>query len=222
MDLLDKHFGCVRLLYNLGLTYRERAWENRVSVGYNECSTELTELKKEYSFLKEVNSQSLQATLRNLDTAYKGFFKKESGYPKYKSKTGRQSFTCPQKAFVIKETSLLHLPKFKSDIPIVLHRPIKGDTKSITISKTTTGKYFASILVETGVELPAKENPAIKRAIGVDVGLKDFATIGNINLSKVTKIDNPKYLRLDTEVLKRRQRQLEPRKVPKNSVLILT
>lgn len=206
--LIEKHFGCVRLLYNLGLTYRERAWENRVSVGYNECSAELTELKKEYPFLKEVNSQSLQSSLKNLDASYKGFFKKQSRYPSFKSKIGKQSFSCPQHTTVDFKDKLLYLPKFKSGIPIVIHRAFKGDSKTIAISKTPTGKYFASVLVETGVELPAKKTPAIKRAIGIDVGLKDFATIGDVNLSKVIKIDNPKYLRLDTEVLKRRRRQL--------------
>ncbi len=208
--LIEKHFGCSRLIFNTGLQYRKYAWESGVSVGYFESNKELTSLKKEYPFLKEVNSQSLQSSLRNLDTAFVNMFKGRGGYPKFKSKFDKQSFSCPQNAFV--EGKLLWLPKFNEGIEIVLHRKFRGEIKTVNISRTPTNKYFASILVETGIQLPNKPEPTRERSNGIDVGLDSFATVGNIDLTRKSKIENPKYLRKQTELLKMRQRQLAKKK----------
>lgn len=208
--LLEKHFGCIRSVYNWGLSARQLAYSgNKISVSYGKLNEQLGDLKEGFPYFKEVNSQSLQSSLRNLDVAFQKFFSKQSGFPKFKSKRGRQSFSCPQNVTVDFNKSELDLPKFKSNIPIVLHRKFKGEVKTVTISKNPTGKYFASILVDNkDCKLPAKPTPLKERAIGIDVGLKSFATVGNIDLTNTFKIENPKYLRRETESLARRQRQL--------------
>ena len=205
--LLEKHFGCTRSVYNLGLSARQLAYSgNKVSVSYSKLNEQLNDLKEGFPFFKEVNSQSLQSSLRNLDTAFEKFFKYGAGFPKFKSKRGKQSFQCPQHVSV--EDKMLWLPKFKSGVPIVLHRPFKGKIKTVTISKTPTEKYFASILVENEEEkLPIKPIPEKEYAIGIDVGLKSFATIGNIDLTRSFKIENPKYLVRSEKILARRQKQ---------------
>ena len=206
--LLEKHFGCTRSVYNLGLSARQLAYSgNKVSLSYGKLNLQLNDLKEGFPFFKEVNSQSLQSSLRNLDTAFEKFFKCGAGFPKFKSKHGRQSFHCPQNVSV--EDEMIWLPKFKSGVPIVLHRAFKGEIKTVTISRTPTNKYFASILVENkDKKLPVKLVPTKERAIGIDVGLKSFATVGNIDSMRSLKIDNPKYLRRSAELLERRQRQL--------------
>ena len=204
--LMEKHFGCARLIFNTGLLHRKYAWQGGVSVGYFQSANELKALKNDFPFLKEVNSQSLQSALKNLDIAFLGMFKNRTGYPKFKSRVGKQSFSCPQNVSV--EGKTLWLPKFTEGIPIELHRPFKGTIKTVTISRTPTNKYFASILVDTGIAVPDKKSVTEASAIGIDVGLKSFATIGNIDLTHAFKIDNPKYSRQEAELLARRKRQL--------------
>lgn len=205
--LIEQHFGSCRLVYNLALEAKKMAYSGaKYNLSRMDLQKQLIDLKKECDWLWNINSQSLQSQLLNLDVAFKKFFKQGSGFPKFKSKHGRQSFQCPQNVSV--EDKILWLPKFKSGVPIILHRPFKGAIKTVTISRNSTGKYFASILVETGEKLPAKPIPIKDRAIGIDVGLKDFVAVGNINLTRSFKIDNPKYLRNETKLLARRQRQL--------------
>jgi putative transposase len=219
ITLIEKHFGCVRLVYNLALETKQLVYSSyKKNLSKYDLNNQIPDLKEELPFLKEVNSQSLQQSVLNLDVAYQKFFKKKSGFPKFKCKVGEQSFSCPQKVTVDFKDSLLNLPKFKSGISIVLHRPLKGAIKSATISKTPTGKYFVSILCETGVELPVKSIPSIDRSIGIDVGLTHFATIGNVDLTRSDKIENPTYLRKETTILKRLHRNLSKKvKGSKNS-----
>lgn len=204
---IAKHFGCVRLLYNVGLLYRQYAWQGGVSIGYFESKRELPELKKEYPFLKEVNSQSLQKSLKDLDTAYSNFFKKKSGYPNFKSKYGRQSFHCPQSVTIFLSKGLLFLPKFKEPIKVVVHRKFKGTIRSCTVSKTQTGKYFASILVENNIELPIKKPITDETAIGDDLGIKDFIVSSNGE-----KTNNPTYLKEALGKIKYLNKQLSKKK----------
>jgi len=135
-----------------------------------------------------------------MDIAFKKFFK-GAGFPKFKSKhKGRQSFSVPQN--VIVENSLLIIPKFKEGIDIVLHRPIKGTIKSATISVTPTGKYFASILVDTNEIAPPKKPINESTTIGLDLGIKDFAITSGGEV-----FENPKYLRKAQSKLKYVQRK---------------
>ena len=144
-ELMAKHIGSSRFVYNLALETKNAAYiGNNHNYSAFDLIKQLPDLKKECEWLKEVNSQSLQQSIQNMDIAFKKFFK-GAGFPKFKSKhRGKQSFSIPQN--VIVENDLLIIPKFKEGIKISLHRPTKGTIKSATISITPTGNYFVSIL----------------------------------------------------------------------------
>ena len=114
--LLVKHFGCARWVYNYALDKKAKAYnENKENLSIFTISHDLTKLKKlaETSWLKEVNAQSLQQSLANLDRAFMRLFKSKKGFPKFKSKhCTRQSFSVPQKGKVSFETNTISLPKF--------------------------------------------------------------------------------------------------------------
>ena len=199
--LLDKHFGCVRFVYNLALECKQMAYAgNKISLSYNELSAQLTDLKKECEWLGEVNSQCLQMALRNLDNSFQNFFKGRASFPNFKKKSNKQSFQLPQSVAVDFKNNCIDLPKFKEPIKAILHRKFKGDIKTVTISKTPTNKYFVSILVDNHIELPK----AIKsnNAVGIDLGIKTFAVC-----SDGTEYANPKHLRNGMVKLKWMQRQ---------------
>ncbi len=199
--LLDKHFGCVRFVYNLALECKQMAYAgNKISLSYNELSAQLTDLKKECEWLGEVNSQCLQMALRNLDNSFQNFFKGRASFPNFKKKSNKQSFQLPQSVAVDFKNNCIDLPKFKEPIKAILHRKFKGDIKTVTISKTPTNKYFVSILVDNHIELPKpiKSN----NAVGIDLGIKTFAVC-----SDGTEYANPKHLRKAMVKLKWMQRQ---------------
>lgn len=199
-ELIKKHCGSVRFLYNLALETKTTAYlGNKVNLSRYDLQKQLVKLKKELPWLKETNSQSLQSALINLDEAYKKFFK-GAGFPKFKKKTNGGSFAVPQN--VIVENDLLIIPKFKEGIKIVLHRPINGTIKSATVSITPTGKYFVSILCEIKEEIPIKTPIKESTTIGVDLGIKDFCIT-----SEGEVFENPKYLRKAQSKLKYVQRK---------------
>lgn len=135
--LFAKTFGCCRFVYNWALNLKITAYQERKETLGNVYLTNLmkSELKAEYEWLSDVNSQSLQSALRNLDTAYTNFFRntKAVGFPKFKSRKDRQSFLCPQHCRVDFEKGTVTIPKAK-DIPAVLHRKFKGTVKTVTVS----------------------------------------------------------------------------------------
>jgi len=189
-ELINKHIGSVRLVYNLALATKTNAYtSHKVNLSRYDLQKQLKDLKEDCLWLKEINSQSLQYSLLNLDIAYRSFFK-GNGFPKFKSKhKGSQSFSVPQSVNV--DNDRLIIPKFgKSGIKINVHREIEGTIKSATISRTPTGKYFASILVDTNIELPSKVKIKEETTIGLDLGIKDFAITSNGEV-----FDNPKHLR---------------------------
>ena len=201
-ELLNKHFGCVRLVYNLALETKQAAYAgNKKSLSYNQMSAQLTDLKKECEFLKEVNSQCLQMALRNLDNAFQRFFKAQAAYPNFKKKFNRESFQLPQNVTVDFENNCIDLPKFNEPIKAIFHRRFKGEVKTVTISKTPTNKYFVSVLVDNKIELPKPIKST--NAVGIDVGIKTFAV-----LSDGTEYANPKHLLKALDKLKWTQRQL--------------
>jgi putative transposase len=205
-DLIAKHIGSSRFVYNLALETKTSAYVgSKHNFSPFDLIKQLPELKKECEWLKEVNSQSLQQSIQNMDIAFKKFFK-GAGFPKYKSKhKGKQSFSIPQN--VIVEGDKLIIPKFKEGIEIVLHRPIKGTIKSATISITPTGKYFVSILVDTNAEMPIKAPIKEETTIGIDLGIKDFAITSDGEV-----FDNPKNLRKAQSKLKYVQRKYSKNK----------
>lgn len=203
--LLEKHIGACRFLYNLGLETKISAYSSGVSLSRYDLQVQLKDLKNECVWLKEINSQSLQTALMNLDGAYLKFFKGLAKFPTFKKKNNNQSFQCPQNVTI--EDGKIWLPKFKTGVEIVQHRLFEGETRTVTISKTSTNKWFASILVKDNTEIPIKKEIKNETAIGIDLGIKTFAA-----LSDGTEYENPKYLRNSLKRLKVLQRRLSKKK----------
>jgi len=203
--LLNKHIGSVRFVYNLALETKQSAYVCGHNLNRYDLQVQLKELKHDCVWLKEINSQSLQVALMNLDAAYLRFFKGLAGFPKFKKKTSRQSFNIPQN--VILENDKLVIPKFREGIDIILHRPTKGEIRQATISKTPTGKYFVSILCDTGEEIKKKAAIKEKTTIGIDLGIKTFIVTSNDK-----EYDNPKFLRKAQSRLKYIQRKFSKHK----------
>jgi putative transposase len=200
--LINKHIGSVRFLYNLALETKQKAWiGNRIDLNRYDLQKQLKDLKNDLTWLKEINSQSLQVALMNLDAAYLRFFKGQNNFPRFKSKDrGKQSFTIPQNIKI--EDDKLIIPKFREGINVVLHRQIKGTIKQATISRTPTGKYFVSILCETGEKCKTKPKVTEGNTVGVDLGIKDF-----LITSDGERFENPKHLRKAQSKLKYIQRK---------------
>lgn len=197
-ELINKHIGSCRFVYNLALETKQIAYAGtRKNISCFALHKQLTDLKKECTWLKEINSQSLQQSITDLDSAYTKFFKGQTKFPKFKSKHKKQSFRVPQNVIINLEENKLIIPKFKKGINIVLHRKLKGEIKQCTISKTPTGKYFVSILVDTKVELPIKYKVSENKSIGIDLGIKEY-----LITSEGEKITNPKYLKENSSKLK--------------------
>ncbi len=212
-ELIDKHISCTRLIYNLGLEVKSLTYSSTgISLNKDDLSKQLTELKKEYCWLNEINSQSLQYSLRKLDNAFTNFFNKQSKYPTFKNKR-KSRWTChfPQRNKIDYENKLLKLSKFSEGIKIIIDRIPYGKIKSVCISKTPTGKYFASINVETGEDLPKKKIIKKEIAIGIDLGLKDYAVLSNGN-----KIKNPKWIKQSEIKLKILQKRLSKKEKGSN------
>ena len=205
-ELISKHIGSSRFVYNLALETKTTAYlGNKHNFSPFDLIKQLPDLKKECEWLKDVNSQSLQQSIQNMDIAFKKFFK-GSGFPKYKSKhRGNKSFAIPQNVSV-KDNRLI-IPKFKEGIEIILHRSINGKIKSATISITPTGKYFVSILTDTNTQVPDKYIITKENTIGIDLGIKNFAITSEGEL-----FENPKNLRKIQSKLKYAQRKYSKKK----------
>lgn len=203
--LLNKHIGSVRFLYNLALETKQSAYACGVNLNRYDLQVQLKDLKNECAWLKEINSQSLQVALMNLDAAYLRFFKGKNSFPKFKKRSSGGSFNIPQS--VLLNDGKLIIPKFKEGIEIVLHRPIKGTIRQATISRMPTGKYFVSILCDTG-EANKKPKPVKeKTTVGIDLGIKTFIVASNGK-----EYDNPKFLRKAQSRLKYVQRKYSKHK----------
>ena len=203
----DKSFGCVRKVYNLMLKKKKKAYEEVK----NDSSKKMTfptpaKYKKEFPFLKEIDSLALANAQLNLDKAYKNFFRDKSvGFPRFKSKKNPvQSYTTNNQngTVALIDSKFIKVPKLKSLVRIKLHRQPKGIIKSATISRHSSGKYYISLLCkEEIIELPKTNS-----TIGIDLGIMDFAI-----LSDGQKIDNNKFTSKMEKKLKREQRKLSRR-----------
>jgi len=215
-DFLDKQIGCVRFVYNEILSRAKKEYEkNGKRWNIYEYKKFLPSLKEEYPFLKEANSQSLQQAIFNLDTAFKKFFTQQAGFPNFKKKKNSGSIHIPQ--FFKIEGNLLWVPKLKTPIRIKLYRKIEGRIKSLTIEKTSSSEYYASILAEKEI----KGLPKVDSVISIDVGIKSFATVATAPLSNPNNrthehIENPKYLVKKEKKLKRLQKQLSKKQHKRN------
>lgn len=209
---LAKTFGCTRFIYNKMLADRIKLYEGNKDLDIKKVKYPTpAQYKKEFTWLKEVDSLALANAQMNLDKAYKNFFRDKSvGFPKFKSKkTNYYSYTTNnQKGTVFVENGYIKIPKLKSMIKIKLHRQFNGLIKSCTISKTPSNKYYISILVDTeNIKLPKVENK-----IGIDVGLKEFAVCSNGD-----RYENPKWLRKATKRLRKLQKDLSRKKKGSNN-----
>ena len=206
-ELINKHIGCCRYVYNLCLEKKINAYKtSKKNLSMFELKKLLPALKKEQetSFLKEVNSLSLQAAIINLDNAYRRFFKEKKGFPKFKSKrNARQSFQIVQNTNVDFEKNRVFIPKFKEGIKCIFHRFFDGKIKTSTISRTSTGRYYISITVQFDEDKPKKKPIDESKAVGIDLGIKTFVTLSNGK-----EIPNPKNLKNAIAKLKRLQRRL--------------
>lgn len=199
---LTQFFGSCRFVYNLGLETKIRAYASaKIKLTCFDLNKQMKELKdNEAYWLTDCPSQALQMSLRNLDNAYTRFFK-GSGFPKFKNKFGRQSIQFPQRVYI--KNGNIFIPKLKL-VPIVLHRPLgAGTIKTTTLTRTTTGKYFVSILVDNQESLPTKAPITAETTVGIDLGIKDLAI-----LSDGTVYANQKFLRKQKANLARQQRSI--------------
>lgn len=205
-ELIQKTFGCARFVYNYFLDKRKTEYEqNKKSLSYNDTSKMLTQLKKEFIWLKEPDKDSLQKSLKDLDMAYQKFFKEHTGYPKFKSKKDRyKSYrtSCTKTTvggnimFVNKHIKLPKLGLVKvrdKQIP-------KGRILNATISQEPNGHYYCSICC-TDVEFT--QYPKTNNNVGIDLGIVDFAIFSDEN-----KIENPHFYEDSEKKLAKLQREL--------------
>lgn len=208
--LINKHIGACRFVYNLALETKQMAYlGSKVNLSLFDLQKQLPDLKKECEWLKEINAQSLQQSITDLDKAFTGFFK-GNNYPNFKNKKQKQSFRVPQKTYI--NSNKLFIPKFLEGIDIIIDRYFIGQVKSSTISKTYTNKYFVSILVETNESIPQKPDIKPETTIGIDFGIKTF-----IVTSENDQIKNPKYLKQSLDRLKVLQRRSSKKKLSSNN-----
>lgn len=200
--LLAKTFGCTRFVYNYYLDKRITAYKtDKTTLSAYDCIKDLTSLKKEYEWLKEPDKCALQNTLRDLDSAYKGFFKSGRGFPKFKSKKShRYSYRTQNNNNTIQFLdNSIKLPKL-GKVKIRDKQILQGRILNATISQTPSGKYYCSLCC-TDVTVEPFEKTG--NAVGIDLGVKEFAIT-----SDNEHIENPKYLAKSLKKLARLQRQL--------------
>ena len=188
----ERHFGCVRFVFNWALALQKRyhAMFGK-SLSRTQIQNQLVKKKKiaKFAWLNEINSQSLLNALLNVYTAFTNFFKGRAKFPRFKSKkVPQRSYQCPQHCTVNFEQGVINLPKIKG-IKTVFSREFVGNIKTVTISKTATGKYYASVLVETDDTLPTPTTIEPNLTVGIDLGISHL-----LNLSDGSKFDNPKHL----------------------------
>lgn len=200
----EKSFGCVRYVYNWSLNLRNEAYQTKgVKLGWVELCKQMTVLKKkkETSWLNEVSNQSLQCAIRNMDVAFTKFFREKKGYPKFKSKKSKQTCQFVQKVCIDFDSCKIKIPKI-GWVKFYKNRGFTGKIGTVTISKTTTNKYYVSIIVEDGLDLPIKHPIENNTSVGVDVGIKNFAVLSNGQV-----FENPRYLEKAESRLKVLQRR---------------
>lgn len=206
--LLAKAFGSTRWLWNYCLNLNNQTYlETSKGISGMDLKKQIPTLKKEYEWLSETYSQCLQQTTLNLSRAFVNFFEKRAGFPRFKSKHGKQSIQYPQNVKLLENA--LYFPKL-GEIKCVLHRETEGELKTVTISKNPSGEYYASLLflIEGSEPTPSAEG----KAVGIDLGLTHFAIT-----SDGLKVDNPRHLKKHEKNLKRKQRKLSRKTKGSNS-----
>lgn len=206
---LSKHFGCCRFVYNYYLNKSIQDYQQNKDKKRNkyEYIKDIVKLKKEYERLKEVNSQSLQSVLDNLDKSYNKFFNYWWWFPNFKKKNSKQSFKIPQHYNI---ENKIYIPKLKEWIVYKEDRKLEWKTKAITISQTSDWKYYISILVEKEIKQLLKT----WKQVWCDLWLKDLLITSDWKKYKTIKQDDIKIKRLQMRLSKkekwsRRYKQLK-------------
>ena len=201
-EIIAKTFGSCRFVYNKYLAMRiDKYKESKESLSYIQCANDMKQLKSELEWLKEVDSTSLQSSLRDLDMAYQKFFKEHSGFPKFKSKKDnhksyKSKFTNGNIQYLDKYIKLPKLGYVKTKNKLVP----QGRIVNATISQEPSGKYYVSLCC---VDVPEKEYKTTGKTIGIDLGIKEFAITSDGEM-----IPNPKYLAKQQQKLTKLQREL--------------
>jgi putative transposase len=207
---LAVQFGCARWVFNNALELTQATYRKTgKGLSYHSLATRLPKLKKELEWLKEADSQVLQQSLQNLAAAFDGFFSRRTRYPRFKSRHHRQSIQYPQRVRI--EGNRIYLPKV-GWVKIVVHRPIEGRIKTVTVSREPCGHDYASVLTDNAKPLPTAKMPRGGHFTGIDVGLTDLAVTG-----KGQHIVNPRHLLQAEKNLKRKQRKLSRKQKGSNS-----
>ena len=202
-ELIEKSFGCCRFIYNHMLALQIKTYKEKgTSYSKYDLVKMIPLLKKEYEWLKEVDSTCLQAVIDDLDSAYQNFFREikkgnNQGFPRFKTKRNpKRSFK--SKSNIIIKDDLIKLPKLKW-VQAKITQDIDGRILNATVSRTPTGKYFVSLCCKVDIE----RLPKIDSNIGIDLGLKEFAICSNGDI-----FHNPKWLKKANYRLKLEQRKL--------------
>ena len=200
--------GCCRLVYNTMLDRKIRAYkEDGTSLSAIELINQLPQLKEEFPFLKDAPSQALQQAVRNLDTAYRNFFRKGgTGFPRFKKKGVKDSFRIPVPCTLDFDKWTVRVAKIGTvRIYKGRNKPVSGTVRSYTISHTSTGRYYVSILYETADRQRLNNG----KSVGIDLGIKDFAILsdGTVFESQIHLKRNLKRLRVLQRAVSRRYRK---------------
>ncbi|MCW3818834.1 transposase [Micromonospora sp. DR5-3] len=211
--LLNRTFGCVRLVYNRALEARTRAWAvERRRTTYVQSSAWLTEWKRsdDLAFLNEVSSVPLQQTLRHLQAGFAAFWDKRARYPRFKSKRkSRASAEYTRSAFRWRDGQLT-LAKMNTPLNIVWSRPLPegAEPSTVTVSRDAAGRWFVSILIE---DQTVKPLPPVTAEVGVDAGITSLLTLSRPVpgvSDEQGKVANPRYGQADRRKLAKAQRNL--------------
>ncbi len=202
LHIIEKTFGCCRLVYNYGLSLRIKSYEDGISIGYKETNALLTDMKRsvDFSFLKEIDSIALQQSLRDLDKAYKNFFSKRASFPKFKSKHNHHKSYRTQNVNgnIIVVDKYIKLPKL-GFVKAKITMPVIGKINNATIECTPSGKYFCVLNVECDTPVHANKGGMV----GIDVGIKSFYVDSN-----GYECPNNKYLDKTMSKLNKEQHKL--------------
>lgn len=208
-EIIAKTFGCCRFVYNKYLAQRIELYQtNKENLTYVKCAKAMSELKDELEWLSEVDSTALQSSLKDLDNAYKKFFKEHAGFPNFKSKkTYKYSYKSKRVGNNIAYLGgYIKLPKLglvKTKNKLIP----QGRIVNATVSQELSGKYYVSLCC---VDVEIQPLSTTNNAVGIDLGIKEFCTTSDGEL-----INNPKYLKNSLNKLAKLQRELSRK--PKDS-----
>src|SRR5215475_2630043 len=210
-SFLDRQFGAVRFVFNKALAIRRHCYRvrgDKLSAKHDlKPFLAIAKRSRKYGWLGDFDAIALQQSCINVDRAFKNFFEGRARFPRFKRKHGAQSsYHCTGK--IVVGDNWITIPKCPGRITAVVHRELIGELKSVTLTKTPTGKYFAACLFEDGTECPSRQAVVAAEAIvGVDVGLTDVVVE-----STGRKTSNPKFLRRAQRNLRRKQKSLSRKK----------